>query len=100
MMLTALSSMTSKHEDPTGSTMKRTNFLDYAASQEKAFITYHASDMVLMDQSDALYLSENTTRLRAGGDWYLSKDKEAPLIIEHCKPLLYHQIYHGLLSGG
>ena len=42
-------------------------FLYYAASQEEAFIAYHASDMVLACHSDASYLSEPGARIRAGG---------------------------------
>jgi hypothetical protein len=37
-------------------------FLDYAASQEDAVITYHKSNMVLAIHSDASYLSEPTAR--------------------------------------
>ena len=53
-------------------------FLDYAASQEEAIITYNASDMVLSVHSDASYLSERNAHSRAGGHHYLSNDEPTP----------------------
>ena len=49
-------------------------FLDYAASQEKAVIAYHASDMVLACHSDASYLSEPGAISRAGGNFFMSSN--------------------------
>ena len=58
-MLTALSALASEQSKPTEATMKKCKqFLDYAASQEDAILTYQASDMVLAIQSNASYLSE------------------------------------------
>ena len=79
-MLPALSSIASEQNAPTKNTMKKVKqFLDYAASQEEAIITYRASDMVLSIHSDASYLSERNARSRAGGHHYLSDDSPSPL---------------------
>ena len=78
-MLPALSAIASEQNAPTENTMKRVRqFLDYAASQEEAIITYSASDMVLAIHSDASYLSERNARSRAGGHHYLSNDSPSP----------------------
>ena len=78
-MLPALSSIASEQNAPTKNTMKKVKrFLDYAASQEEAIITYRASDMVLSIHSDASYLSERNARSRAGGHHYLSDDTPSP----------------------
>ena len=78
-MLVALSAITSEQARPTKTTMDKVNqFLDYAASQEIAVLTYEASDMVLAVHSDASYLSEPKARSRAGGHLFLSKDVEHP----------------------
>ena len=53
-------------------------FLDYAASQEQAVLTYEALDMVLEVHSDASYLSESKERSRAGGHFFMSKDISFP----------------------
>ena len=74
-MLVALSAITSEQASPTRATMKKVDqFLDYAASQEQAVLTYEASDMVLAVHSDASYLSESKARSRAGGYFFMSKD--------------------------
>ena len=53
--------------------MKRCKqFLDYAASQEEAILTYKKSDMVLTIYSDASYLSESKARSRAVGHWFMA----------------------------
>ena len=73
-MLIALSAITSEQASPTKSTMERVDqFLDYAASQEQAVLTYEASDMVLAVHSDASYLSESKARRCAGGNFFMSK---------------------------
>jgi hypothetical protein len=47
-------------------------FLDYAASQEDAIITYQASNMRLAIHSNALYLSEPKARSRAGSHMFMA----------------------------
>jgi len=54
-------------------------FLDYAASQEEAVLTYRASDMVLAVHSDASYLSESKARSRAGGHMFMGGHEEVPI---------------------
>ena len=53
-------------------------FLDYAASQEQAVLTYAASKMVLAVHSDASYLSKSKARSWAGGNFFMSKDVSFP----------------------
>ena len=78
-MLVALSAIASEQASPTKSTMNKVDqFLDYAASQEQALLTYEASDMVLEVHSDASYLSESKARSRAGGNFFMSKDVSFP----------------------
>jgi hypothetical protein len=58
-MLTALSFIASTQAEPTKETMENIKlFLDYAASNQDATITYHASNMILAIHSNASYLSE------------------------------------------
>eukprot|EP01082_Thalassiosira_pseudonana_P012372 g11214.t1 g11214 contig5:382941-386300(-) len=74
-MLTPLSAIASEQAKPTQATMKKIKqFLDYAASQEEAVLTYQASDMILAAHSDASYHSEPKARSRAGGHFFLSSD--------------------------
>ena len=78
-MLAALCALASKQASSTRKTMEKVmTFLDYAASQEEAVITYHESDMVLACHSDASYLSEPGARSRAGGHFFLSSNAEMP----------------------
>ena len=78
-MLVALSAIASEQATPTESTMNKVKlFLDFAASQEEAIVTYRASDMVLAIHSDASYLSEPKARSRAGGHFFMSSDSENP----------------------
>ena len=62
-MLVALGSIATDQANPAKATMAKVDqFLDYAASQEYAIVTYHASDMVMAIHSDASYLSESKAR--------------------------------------
>eukprot|EP00956_Cyclotella_meneghiniana_P038365 scaffold152976_cov64-Cyclotella_meneghiniana.AAC.2 len=73
-MLTALSALASEQANPTEATMtKCKQFLDYAATQEEAVVTYKASDMKLAIHSDASYLCKPKARSRAGGHFFLTK---------------------------
>ena len=53
-------------------------FLDYAATNPDAIITYRASEMVLSVHSDASYLTESKARSRAGGHFVMSKNIQVP----------------------
>ena len=94
-MLTALSAIASEQANPTENTMKKVKqFLDYAASQEDAVVTYKASDMQLAIHSDASYLSEQKSRSRAGGHHFLTQkenitnvDNGAVLNLSQCDKL-------------
>ncbi len=58
-MLTPLSALASKQASPTEQTMQKClRFLDYAATQDNAILTYKASNMIVAIHSDASYLSE------------------------------------------
>ena len=58
-MLTPLSALMAQQANPTTETMKRVKqFLEYAASQEPAVLTYRKSGMVLAIHSNAGYLNE------------------------------------------
>ena len=78
-ILVALSALASEQASPTRKTMEKVKtFLDYAASQEEAVITYHAIENVLACHSDASYLSEPGARIRAGGHFFLSSNVAIP----------------------
>ena len=78
-MLVALSSIAAEQGNPTENTMKKVKqFLDYAATNPEATVTYRASNMVLAIHSDASYLSEPKARSRAGGHFFLSKNGKNP----------------------
>jgi hypothetical protein len=52
--------------------------LDYCASQEKAIMTFKASDMVLQVHSDAGYMNKKKSHSRAGGHFFLSNKDTSP----------------------
>ncbi len=53
-------------------------FLDYAASQDDAIVTYQASNMRLAIHNDALYLSEPKARSRAEGHMFMAGTEDIP----------------------
>jgi hypothetical protein len=53
-------------------------FLDYVVSQDKAILTYKASNMVLTIHSDASYLSEPKACSRASGHMFMASDNKIP----------------------
>jgi hypothetical protein len=78
-LLPALSTLASQQANP----MKRMlalckQFLDYMASQDKAVLTYKASDMVLAIHSNASYLSKPKARSRAGGHMFMAGRDDIP----------------------
>jgi hypothetical protein len=52
--------------------------LDYLATQEKAVLSYHASDMVLAVHSNESYSSKPEAQSQAGGHFFLSRDTTVP----------------------
>jgi hypothetical protein len=80
MMLMPLSALVSKQATPTKQTMEKClQFLDYAASQEEAIITYRASKMKLAIHSDASYLSKPKARSQARGHMFMASTEEIPI---------------------
>ena len=79
MLHDALPIFGNTHEAPTENKMKKCKqFLDYAASQEEAILTYNKRDMVLAIHSNVSYLSKSKSRSRAGGHWFMSGNEEIP----------------------
>jgi hypothetical protein len=79
-MLTPLSAIASKQAAPTENTMQTClQFLDYAALQEDAIVTYRASNMKLAIHSNASYLSEPKSQSRAGGHIFMAGMEEIPI---------------------
>jgi hypothetical protein len=79
-MLTLLNALASEQAAPTENTMQKClQFLDYAALQEDAIVTYRASDMKLAIHSDALYLLEPKARRRAGGHMFMAGNEDIPV---------------------
>ena len=52
--------------------------LDYAATHPDAAVTYWSINMVLAAHSDASYLSETKSRIRAGGHFFMASDIAVP----------------------
>jgi hypothetical protein len=78
-MLVALSAIAAEQGSPTQQTLRKVEqFLDYAATNPEAVVTYKASDMVLAIHSDASYLSEPKARSRAGGHFFMSANDVDP----------------------
>jgi hypothetical protein len=78
-MLTALGSLATQQANPTTNTKKMVHlFLDYAATQPDAIITYQASNMVLAGHSNASYLSETNAHSQAGGHFFMSHNDALP----------------------
>jgi hypothetical protein len=79
-MLTPLSALASEQVAPTEKTMQKClQFLDFAASQDEAIVTYCASDMKLAINSDASYLLEPKACSRAGGHMFMAGLEEIPI---------------------
>ncbi len=79
-MLTPLSALASEQATPTEQTMQNClQFLDYAALQEEAIITYWASNMKLAIHNNASYLSKPKARSQAGGHMFMAGTEEIPI---------------------
>ncbi len=79
-MLTVLSALASKQAAPTEMTMQKClQFLDYAASQEDAIITYRASNMRLGIHSNTFYLSEPKAHSKAGSHMFMAGTENIPI---------------------
>ena len=79
-MLTPLNALASKQSAPTENTMRKClQFLDHAALQDEAIVTYCASDMKFTIHSNASYLSEQKAHSRAGGHMFVAGSEEIPI---------------------
>jgi hypothetical protein len=78
-MLTPLSALASKQAAPTEATMEKCfQFLDYAASQDDAILTYKASNRALTIHSIASYLSKPKACSQAGRHMFMAGQEEIP----------------------
>jgi hypothetical protein len=78
-LLLALSALASQQANPMEQMLALCRqFSDYMASQDKAVLTYKASNMVLAIHSDASYLSEPKTRSRAGEHMFMAGRDDTP----------------------
>jgi hypothetical protein len=76
-MPTPLSAIASEQAASTENTMQTClQFLEYAALQEDAIVTYRASNMKLAIHSNASYLSKPKARSRAGGHMFMAGMEE------------------------
>jgi hypothetical protein len=79
-MLTPLSALASEQATPTEQKMQNClQFLDYAALQEEAIVTYRASDTKLAIHCNASYLSKPKACSRAGGHMLMASTEEIPI---------------------
>jgi hypothetical protein len=78
-LLPALSTLASQQANPTEQTMELCKrFLDYMALQDKAVLTYKASNMVLAVHSNASYLSKPKACSHAGGYMFITGRDNIP----------------------
>jgi hypothetical protein len=79
-MLTPLSALASEQASPTKNTVQKClQFLDYAALQEDAIVTYRVSNMKLAIHSNELYLSKPKARSRVGGHMFMASTEDIPI---------------------
>ena len=76
-MLTTLLSIATQQANPTENTTKKVKlFLDYTATHPNAIVTFRASDMIIVVNSNTLYLSETKGHSRAGGHFHVRKHRK------------------------
>jgi hypothetical protein len=97
-MLTPLSAIAPKQAAPMENMMQTClKFLDYAALQEDAIVTYRASNMKLGIHSNACYLLEPKARSRAGGHTFMAGTEE--ILINNLAVLNILQIIKAVMSS-
>jgi hypothetical protein len=97
-MLTPLSAVPSKQASLTEITMgKCLQFLDYAATQDNATLTYKASNMILAIHSNASYLSEPKVQSRAGGHMFMAGNDK--ILINNGAVLNILQVIKSVMSS-
>ncbi len=78
-LLPALSALASQQANTTEQTLALfKQFLDYMTSQDKAVLTYKASNMVLAIHSNASYLSKPKAHSRTGGHMFMAGRDNIP----------------------
>jgi hypothetical protein len=78
-LLPTLSTLASQQTNPTEQTTALCKqFLDYMALQDKAVLTYIASDMILAVHSNASYLFKPKARSRVGGHMFTAGRDDIP----------------------
>ncbi len=78
-LLPTLSALASQQANQTEQTLALCKqFLDYMASQDKAVLTYKASNLVLAIHSNASYLSKPKARSRMGGHMFMAGKDDIP----------------------
>ena len=79
-MLMALNSLAAVQTNPKIVTAKQiTQFLNYSATHPYSITEYRKSLMILHIYSDASYISEPETRIRAGGYFFLGPKSQTPI---------------------
>ena len=74
-ILPALNEIASAQAQPTEKTKQQAQqLMDYLATYPKAYIRYHASDMILNIDSDAAYLVAPKARCRVAGYYHLTSN--------------------------
>ena len=78
-MLLALGFLATQQANPTHKTKKLVHqFLDYAATNPGAIITYQESNMILAKYNSTSYLSETNACSRAGTHFFMSNNDSIP----------------------
>jgi hypothetical protein len=97
-MLTPLSSLASEQASPAELTIEKClQFLDYAATQDNAILTYKTSNMILAIHSNASYLSKPKARSQAGGQMFMAGDDK--ILINNSAVLNISQIIKSVTSS-
>jgi hypothetical protein len=97
-MLTPLSALASKQASPTELTMEKClQFLNYAATQDNAILTYKASDIILAIHSNNSYLSEPKAQSQAGGHMFMVGNDE--ILINNGTVLNILQVIRSVMSS-
>jgi alpha-L-fucosidase len=78
---------------------KAIKLLNYCNTHPETKIRYHASDMILHIHSDASYLSENESKSRAGGFFYMGSDTKNDKKLTHGAILIVSKVLKHVMSS-
>jgi hypothetical protein len=73
--------------------------LNYCNTHPETKIRYHASDMILHIHSDASYLSENESKSRAGGLFYMGSDAKTDKKLTNGAILIISKVLKNVISS-